>query len=1379
MSTSNQSSSSRTVRVFLSSTFRDFAEERDLLVRKIFPELRRKCRERQVELVDVDLRWGITEEEAKQGKVLPICLAEIDRSRPYFMGFIGERYGWTPEPHQYDLSLVVEHPWLEEHRGGKSVTELEMLHGVLNNPEMKNRAFFYFRDAKYSEAKGGPYLSEGPADKAKLEELKDRIRSSGFPVVENYPDPEALAERVRDDLWKLIDEAYPANAIPDPLTLERRRHEAYAASRRRLYLGGDHYFRFLDDAMEADPSKADFKPVLVTGASGGGKSALLANWAARWSESHSDTEVILHHLGCGADAADPVKLAVRLMQEISRITGEEFTPESDPEKQLGKLPEWLAKVSAWSERTGKGILLVLDGLDKVSDRTHLRWFPSLLPPGIRMVASCLDGEILQSAKERLPWTELRVEPLTDEGKRTLITKYLHELYRKSLTSDQIDRIIAHPLSGNPLFLKALLEELRIFGVFELLEARLEDYLSATTIDGLFSKVFARVEEDNSPEDVRAVMEVLWGSLESFAEDELVGEHSITGLAPAKWAPILIALDESLVSEHGRIALGHDYFRKAVEDRYLPTEEDKRRVLKKLSEFCAGAMESEGRKGNSPYVRRQSVRHFLLAEDWDRAADALSDLHYVEARVRNSELLPLLMDYSLAEKSLPEGEAEKKLEEERQAELDRYAREMTEYAATWTRIREGSGEAEPTLPRPVPSVRMWTEQEIEAERIRRTDLPNRLDKVRAFKLFLSTNAAPIQEYSGQEAFIANLARNDAPAGPVHEEGESKLKAYDGIKLIKRFRPEEKYNPMPACLAVLEGHRRGVFAVSVTSDGKRVVSGSWDNTLMIWDALSGECIKALKGHEKKVTSVDLSPDGRKIFSGSMDKTLRIWDMQSGECLRVLNGHLGWVNTIVSSPDGRRIISGSDDKTLRIWDAFSGECLRIIEGHEAPINSVSATSDGKRVISGSSDRTIRIWEVESGECLHVFQDQHPVMAVSATTDGKQIVSGSGASNLLRIWNTESGECLRELKGHEGLVTSLIVDSDGRRIISGSQDQTLRIWDIKSGECIKELKGHEGLVNAVSASSDGERVISGSSDSTVRIWEVESGECIPERKAHVEKVTTVSVTTDGKRAISGSRDTTIRIWDMENGECFRVLKGSRNWVESIATTLDGRKVISVTPLQIWDFEKGECLREIKGHDACITSVLTAQDGKRIVSGSQDKTLRIWDIQSGECLRVLHGHEDHVTSLALGTDGRIILSGSWDKSLRIWDIDSGECLHVLEGHQKGVNTVALSPDGRKIVSGSLDKTVRIWDIKSCECIQLLAGHASSVTSVATTSDGKKIISGSDDKTIRIWDTESGECLKAFYLRGLTCMEIDRMFRKLVAGFSDGRVEFYQIQNVN
>ena len=85
--------SARTIRVFLSSTFRDFGEERDLLVRRVFPSLCARLKDRCVDLVDVDLRWGITAQEAERGEVLPICLAEIDRARPYFIGMLGERYG--------------------------------------------------------------------------------------------------------------------------------------------------------------------------------------------------------------------------------------------------------------------------------------------------------------------------------------------------------------------------------------------------------------------------------------------------------------------------------------------------------------------------------------------------------------------------------------------------------------------------------------------------------------------------------------------------------------------------------------------------------------------------------------------------------------------------------------------------------------------------------------------------------------------------------------------------------------------------------------------------------------------------------------------------------------------------------------------------------------------------------------------------------------------------------------------------------------------------------------------------------------------------------------------------------------------------------------
>lgn len=106
---------SRSVRIFLSSTFRDFGEERDLLVKRVFPALRARLKDRFVELVDVDLRWGITGEEAERGEVLPICLAEIDRARPYFICMLGERYGWIPPPEGYASDLLEQQPWLKKH----------------------------------------------------------------------------------------------------------------------------------------------------------------------------------------------------------------------------------------------------------------------------------------------------------------------------------------------------------------------------------------------------------------------------------------------------------------------------------------------------------------------------------------------------------------------------------------------------------------------------------------------------------------------------------------------------------------------------------------------------------------------------------------------------------------------------------------------------------------------------------------------------------------------------------------------------------------------------------------------------------------------------------------------------------------------------------------------------------------------------------------------------------------------------------------------------------------------------------------------------------------------------------------------------------------
>jgi WD40 repeat protein len=175
--------------------------------------------------------------------------------------------------------------------------------------------------------------------------------------------------------------------------------------------------------------------------------------------------------------------------------------------------------------------------------------------------------------------------------------------------------------------------------------------------------------------------------------------------------------------------------------------------------------------------------------------------------------------------------------------------------------------------------------------------------------------------------------------------------------------------------LKGHESWVMSVAFSPDGTRIVSGSADNTLRLWDAQTGQPLgQPLKGHESWVMSIAFSPDGTRIVSGSEDKTLRLWDAKTGQPLgQPLTGHESTVMSVAFSPDGTRIVSGSEDKTLRLWDAKTGQPLgQPLKGHESWVMSVTFSPDGTRIVSGSDDNTLRLWDanlIESAPALHAL--------------------------------------------------------------------------------------------------------------------------------------------------------------------------------------------------------------------------------------------------------------------------------------------------------------------------------------------------------------------------------------------------------------------------
>jgi WD40 repeat protein len=161
-------------------------------------------------------------------------------------------------------------------------------------------------------------------------------------------------------------------------------------------------------------------------------------------------------------------------------------------------------------------------------------------------------------------------------------------------------------------------------------------------------------------------------------------------------------------------------------------------------------------------------------------------------------------------------------------------------------------------------------------------------------------------------------------------------------------------------VLRGPQRPVRAAGFSPDGARIISGSDDGRVRVWDAAYGQELLVLRGHEEPVAAAAFSPEGARIVSGSDDKTLRVWDAASGANLLVLRGHEGPVLAAGFSPDGERIVSGSQDGTVRVWDAASGDELLVLRGHGGMVRATGFSPDGARIVSGSDDNTVRVTRI-----------------------------------------------------------------------------------------------------------------------------------------------------------------------------------------------------------------------------------------------------------------------------------------------------------------------------------------------------------------------------------------------------------------------------------
>ena len=594
----------RNIRLFISSTFRDMQPEREHLLKRSFPQIRKLCESRGVTWDEVDLRWGIPDEQRSEGKVLPLCLEEIDRCRPYFLGLLGERYGMRVD---IPGDLMARHPWLAGHQEC-SMTELEILHGVLSQPTA-GQALFYFRDPACllpADADPADYHNPDEASAVRLRDLKERIRQSGATIRDGYRSPEELGAWVEEDLCRLIDRLFPAEAGHDPVAAA---HRQFAAVRRRLWVGRGRRA----ELQRLKEMMAFGRVALVTGPAGVGLSSFLANWTAAWRDAHPGMLVVEHYVGAHPAATSLDGCCRQLCLALASGRGQPV-PEAAVE---GDWPDLFIEILASAAAAGP-VLLVIDGADRLQGRGEEAgavWLPSELPEGVRLVASA--GEEAAQALEDRGWPLLRLRGLSAADRADFVRTYL-AFYGKELSAERVEQIADGTATANPFYLTLLLEELRQYGDHETLGARIGELLAAPDVAELCRSIFTRCEQDYDEGLTAGALGLLAMARTGLSDVEmceLLGGPR--GRLPQRpWSRLQLALQRVLVSRGGLVGFAQAEAAEAARQRYVPTLEQQDALHRQLADFFLARPASEHAAAELPF-------HLHRLSAWDELAGWLS------------------------------------------------------------------------------------------------------------------------------------------------------------------------------------------------------------------------------------------------------------------------------------------------------------------------------------------------------------------------------------------------------------------------------------------------------------------------------------------------------------------------------------------------------------------------------------------------------------------------------------------------------------------------------------------------------------------------------------------------------------------------------------